>query len=65
MLDVLQSASDDQVAILGCVTALLAAGTVMYLSYYIGPARRRELGRLQRVVSSIPQPLRHADDRAA
>ena len=65
MFNVLQTASDDQMAILGCVAALLAAGTLMYLSYFVGPARRRELARRHRPVTLVPQPLRHADDRAA
>lgn len=36
MLDFINSLSDDQFAILGCVTALLICGIVMSLSYYIG-----------------------------
>jgi hypothetical protein len=65
MLNLLQSASDDQVALLGCVGALAAAGMLMYLSYFIGPARRREQAIQQTPWQAAPQPLRRAEDRAA
>jgi len=35
-MDILQSLSDDQTALLGCFAALTAAGLVMFLSYYLG-----------------------------
>lgn len=37
----LQYASDDQVALIGCVAALAGAMTILYVSYFVGPAARR------------------------
>lgn len=45
--------SDDQVALVGCVTALFVCGTMMSLSYYLG----RMLGR-HRPASPRRQELR-------
>ena len=39
MLELLKSLSDDQIALVGCATALLMMGTIMSLSYYIGRGR--------------------------
>jgi hypothetical protein len=38
-MDILNNLSDDQLALLGCMGALLISGTIMCLSYYVGPAR--------------------------
>lgn len=65
MLNLLQSASDDQTALLGCAAALIAAGTIMYLSYFVGPARREEQNQRRLRIPSQPQPLRRSDDQAA
>jgi hypothetical protein len=65
MLNLLQTASDDQTALMGCIAALLAAGAVMYLSYFVGPARRAELAQRQAVRQAQPQPVRRAHDQAA
>jgi hypothetical protein len=65
MLNLLQTASDDQTALLGCVAALLAAGAVMYLSYFVGPARRTELAQRKVARLARPQPVRRAHDQAA
>ena len=35
-MDLLQNLSDDQTALVGCFAALLSAGLVMSLSYYLG-----------------------------
>jgi hypothetical protein len=39
MLELLKSLSDDQIALVGCATALLLMGTIMSLSHYIGRGR--------------------------
>jgi hypothetical protein len=36
----LQNLTDDQTALLGCFVALLASGTLMSLSYYLGQVSR-------------------------
>jgi hypothetical protein len=65
MLDLLRSFSDDQLAIGGCVLALMAGGLMVQLAYTFGPeGRKQRLARRPRVYAE-PQPLRHADDRAA
>ncbi|MDZ4687683.1 MAG: hypothetical protein SH850_21640 [Planctomycetaceae bacterium] len=65
MLDLLRTFSDDQLAIGGCVLALMAGGLLVQLSYTLGPAgRKQRRARMPRVYSA-PQPVRHAEDRAA
>jgi hypothetical protein len=39
MVEIFRSLSDDQIALVGCAAALMIAGTIMSLSYYIGRAR--------------------------
>lgn len=36
-----QNASDDQVALIGCLVALAGSMGIMYVSYFIGPAARQ------------------------
>jgi hypothetical protein len=36
-----QNASDDQVALMGCLVALAGSMAIMYVSYFIGPAARQ------------------------
>ena len=36
-----QNASDDQIALIGCLVALLGSMTLMYVSYFVGPAARQ------------------------
>jgi hypothetical protein len=45
MIELLKTLSDDQIALLGCATALCVAGTIMSLSYYIGRGRIAAAGR--------------------
>jgi hypothetical protein len=45
MLTLLSQMSDDQMALLGCGGALLAAFTVMAVSYHLGRLVRGESGR--------------------
>ena len=65
MLNLLQSASDDQKALFGCIAALLAAGFVLTLSYYLSPARKQSLVRAGNTLSESLQPVRSTEDRAA
>ncbi|HEV3302967.1 MAG TPA: hypothetical protein VG055_25170 [Planctomycetaceae bacterium] len=48
MLEVLKTLSDDQIALVGCATALLLMGTIMSLSYYIGRGRMTSAGQKAR-----------------
>ena len=40
-MNLLQNASDDQVALIGCLVALVGSMALMYVSYFVGPAARR------------------------
>ncbi len=42
MIQLLQSASDDQIALMGCAAAILVSGFMMYVSYFFGPIARQE-----------------------
>jgi hypothetical protein len=41
-MDLTQHLSDDQTALIGCALALLASGGLMWASYFVGQALRRE-----------------------
>lgn len=41
-MDVFQDLTDDQIAVIGGIVALAASGAMMYVSYFVGPAGRRE-----------------------
>ncbi len=66
LANLLQSSSDDQVAVIGGLVAMFLAGGVMYLSYFIGPEARRQraLSRAM-AVRPMPQSSRQVHDRAA
>lgn len=60
MMNLLQGASDDQVALIGCLVALVGSAALMYLSFYVGPAARKQN---QKSGASIkPIPMRHTSD---
>ncbi|MBC8115938.1 MAG: hypothetical protein H7062_16245 [Candidatus Saccharimonas sp.] len=40
-MNLFQNASDDQVALIGCLVALAGSMALMYVSYFIGPAAHR------------------------
>ena len=40
-MNLFQNASDDQVAVIGCLVALVGSMTLMDVSYFVGPAARR------------------------
>ena len=42
MLNVLQGPSDDQVALIGCLVALICSAGLMYVSYFVGPVARKQ-----------------------
>lgn len=66
-----QNASDDQIALIGCLVALAGSMGLMYVSYFIGPAARqnREAGGEQATRPFPPRsttfPSEAARDRAA
>lgn len=39
-MNLFQNASDDQVALIGCLVALVGSMALMYVSYFVGPAAR-------------------------
>ncbi len=43
MLEIFRSLSDDQIALLGCVAALSAAGLTMFFSFYVGQSNRKDV----------------------
>ena len=45
MVEIFRSLSDDQIALVGCAAALMIAGTIMSLSYYIGRGRNVVAGQ--------------------
>ena len=65
------NASDDQIALIGCLVALAGSMGIMYVSYFIGPAVRqnREAGGEQATrpfaSRSTTFPSEAARDRAA
>ncbi|HUQ69343.1 MAG TPA: hypothetical protein VM165_07470 [Planctomycetaceae bacterium] len=65
MLDLLRTFSDDQLAIGGCVLALMAGGLLVQLSYMLGPEGRKQHRTRTPRVYAAPQPVRRAEDRAA
>jgi hypothetical protein len=65
MLEFLRNFSDDQLALGGCVLALLAGGLLAQLAYSLGPSGRKQRQAGTPQVRLAPQPLRHAEDRAA
>ncbi|HUG93848.1 MAG TPA: hypothetical protein VML55_23670 [Planctomycetaceae bacterium] len=52
-MDLTQHLTDDQTALIGCALALLACGGLMWASYFVGQAVRRER-REQTVASTLP-----------
>jgi len=65
MIEFLRTFSDDQLAIGGCVLALLAGGLLAQLAYALGPEGRKHRQSRSARILPAPQPLRHAEDRAA
>ena len=41
MNNMFQGASDDQIALIGCMVALVGSAGLMYLSFFVGPASRK------------------------
>jgi hypothetical protein len=59
-MEFLSNLSDDQIALLGCATALVSTGSLMCLSYFIGR------GRMQTARASSPAAIsRLAETTAA
>lgn len=62
MTNLLQGASDDQVALIGCLFALISSAGLMYLSFFVGPAGRKQ-GQSAGSESGVrPLPLRPVVD---
>lgn len=65
MFEQMRALSDDQLAIMGCVAALVVGGLITQLTYTFGPARRRATSAALPTITRMPQPIRHGEDRAA
>ncbi len=61
-MNLLQGASDDQVALIGCFVALVGSAVLMYLSYIMGPAGRRQAEKFDAEPSIKPMPRRSGVD---
>ncbi|MEI8383483.1 MAG: hypothetical protein WCJ09_25420 [Planctomycetota bacterium] len=57
-MNLLQGASDDQVALMGCFVALVGSAVLMYLSYIMGPAGRRQSEKFNAEPTIKPMPMR-------
>ena len=58
--EIVNTLSDDQIALIGCFVALVVSGTVMSLSYYVGRGQRSESSettRLHADVIPLPRPV--------
>jgi len=66
-MEIFRNLTDDQLALLGCVVALVFSGTVMALSHFIGRARREDRlrdGQTQDTIrASIPEEREAAPER--
>ena len=64
MMNLMQGAGDDQVALIGCLVALVGSAGLMYLSFFVGPAARKQAREAdsERTVKQIP--MRPAVDPA-
>ncbi|REJ72097.1 MAG: hypothetical protein DWQ34_13040 [Planctomycetota bacterium] len=69
-MDIVQGISDDQLALLGCAGALLAAFTVMGVSYHVGRLLRGEQssttsGLSRAIVPNVESQRAEASQRRA
>jgi hypothetical protein len=63
--EIVNSLTDDQVALIGCAVAVLFTGTVMSLSYYVGRGRRSESSKADHLgadVIPLPRSATTLDD---
>lgn len=65
MVQLWQSATDDQVALIGCAVTLIVAVGMMYCSYFVGRASQRNETGAPPVAGRIPQPAPPVEERAA
>lgn len=57
-MEILNNASDDQIALMGCAAAILICGGMMYLSFFVGRQGKNE----ETTGRSIPMtPARKVD----
>ncbi|MBS0203992.1 MAG: hypothetical protein JSS49_13890 [Planctomycetes bacterium] len=67
-MNLLQGASDDQVALIGCLVALVGSVGMMYLSFFVGPAARKQRPNQPSDATIKQMPMRPAEsprERAA
>lgn len=65
-MDLFANLTDDQLALLGCLAAVVVSATLMSLSYYVGPAHRaskvatRQLPHIERMKQAARDDERKA-----
>jgi hypothetical protein len=59
-MDLTQHLSDDQTALIGCALALFASGGLMWASFFVGQALRRERREQTHVAPTLAIPRRPA-----
>jgi hypothetical protein len=66
-MNLLQGASDDQVALIGCLFALVSSAGLMYLSFFVGPAARKRDSQVDAEpnVKQMPRRPESSRERAA
>lgn len=62
MMNLLQGASDDQVALIGCLFALVSSAGLMYLSFFVGPGNRKQGQSYQSDNAVRQMPIRSVVD---
>ncbi len=65
MFDLFQQLSDDQLAVLGCVLALLSGGLLLQLAYTFGPTSQRDSHASTLPINPLPNRYPQSDERAA
>lgn len=70
MINLMQNASDDQTALIGCMLTLCAAAFVVFLSFHAGPAgqkvrRRKRINLNLNMQSEVPIEAEQHHERAA
>ena len=68
-MELFSTLSDDQIALLGCATALVTTGTLMCLSYFLGRGRMSQpvphVGGSSQMRSHVSEASEHAKRRSA
>lgn len=55
-MEFLSNLSDDQIALLGCATALVMTGSLMCVSYFVGRGRTQSAGQASPATAVAQRP---------